>query len=117
MKHAREDYNRIQDPALSDPSLLAPGGTPIGADEPVFLLRARDVIAPVVLQFWAQRLRLAGGEPATVQRVLAHAQLMRDWQKENGSKVPDCPEDSGQREGAARDRPAEKAQPQGGNQP
>lgn len=45
MIHARSDYNRIQDPAVDDPSLLSEGSTPIGVDEPVFLLRAKDQFA------------------------------------------------------------------------
>lgn len=49
MKHAREDYNRFQDPALSDSSLLGKGGTPILKDEPVFLLRAQDKHASKLL--------------------------------------------------------------------
>ena len=40
MIHARVDYNRIQDPALENPSLLAGNSKPIASDEPVFLLRA-----------------------------------------------------------------------------
>lgn len=42
MRHARADYNRIQDPLNL-----------IGEDEPVFLLRAKDVSAPFVVRFWA----------------------------------------------------------------
>jgi hypothetical protein len=42
MKHARRDYNRIQDPAAQIP-----------ADEPVFLLRGQDPLAPSVVRNYA----------------------------------------------------------------
>lgn len=44
MKHARPDYNRIQDPAGLIPE-----------DEPVFLLRGQDVLAPSLVKDWAIR--------------------------------------------------------------
>lgn len=43
MKHAREDYDRIQDPDNKIPE-----------DEPVFLLRAQDKTAPAVVAYWAK---------------------------------------------------------------
>ncbi|MCG7932122.1 MAG: hypothetical protein N0E44_18990 [Candidatus Thiodiazotropha lotti] len=42
MKHARSDYNRIQDPDRKIPD-----------DEPVFLLRAQDKYAAEVVRFYA----------------------------------------------------------------
>lgn len=42
MKHARADYNRIQDPAGKIPE-----------DEPVFLLRAQDKLAAETVRYWA----------------------------------------------------------------
>ena len=42
MIHARDDYNRIQDPAGLIP-----------ADEPVFLLRGQDPAAPNTVDRWA----------------------------------------------------------------
>jgi hypothetical protein len=93
MKHAREDYERIQDPALTDPSLLHPGCAPIGEDEPVFLLRAKDVLAADVVDEWASGYEQAGGNPRTVERVRQHASRMRKWGEENGTKLPDTPQD------------------------
>ena len=49
MIHAREDYNRIQDPAGK-----------IGEDEPVFLLRAKDSLAPAMVENWASALQASG---------------------------------------------------------
>lgn len=91
MLHCRTDYNRIQDPALSDPSLLSPGSSPIGFDEPVFLLRAKDRCAPASVEMWAVGLELAGGDPETIAAVRQWAQRMREWQVEHGAKTPDTP--------------------------
>lgn len=94
MKHAREDYDlRIQD---------ADGLIPI--DEPVFLLRAQDQLAPGLLREWAKRLLNCEGDPRTVARVRAHADAMERWQDRNGFKIPDTPE------------PATPAEPEGGEQ-
>ena len=77
MKHARPDYDRIQDPAVNDSSLLSEGATPIGREEPVFLLRAQDVTAPTVVDFWASI------QPNSDIATLAYQQAnaMRKWQK------------------------------------
>ncbi len=56
MRHARPDYDRFQDPALNDPSLLGEGSTPIGELEPVFLLRAQDKHAAKVVAYYAMLL-------------------------------------------------------------
>lgn len=80
MKHARPDYNRFQDPLGLVPE-----------DEPVFLLRGQDKLAPELLHRWAGKLRLQGGNPEMARIVEEHAQAMIEWQKENGSKLPDLP--------------------------
>ena len=88
MKHARKDYQkRIQDELLE-----VLGGIP--ADEPVFLLRAKDVTAPHVVRHWAMLADQAGADERIVHAALAQAQAMSDWQKEHGSQVPDMPEDA-----------------------
>lgn len=81
MKHARLDYQRIQDPSGKIPE-----------NEPVFLLRGQDKLAPELLLWWAAKLKLSGGDPEMAEMVKNHAQLMLDWQKEHGSKIPDIPE-------------------------
>ena len=78
MKHARGDYDRIQDPENK-----------IGQDEPVFLLRAKDSIAPAMVENWASALQASGGNYKMVSMALEHAHKMREWQKENGCKIPD----------------------------
>lgn len=91
MIHARPDYDRIQDPALDDPSLLAPGSKPIAKDEPVFLIRARDENAPGSVRDWADRAERNGASPDIVAHARRHADLMEEWQILYGRKTPDLP--------------------------
>ena len=55
MIHAREDYNRIQDPAGK-----------IGENEPVFLIRAQDASAPAAVEAWAKLNDAHGGDPKAI---------------------------------------------------
>ena len=80
MQHARKDYQRIQDPAGL-----------IGEDEPVFLLRAKDVVAPAAVQLWADRAEQAGASPNIVRAAREQAHRMILWQATHGSQVPDLP--------------------------
>lgn len=74
MKHARADYDRIQDPAGLIP-----------ADEPVFLLRAQDELACKAVAYYASLCEQAqAAEVAAKAR--AHSDLMAAWPKK---KVPD----------------------------
>lgn len=82
MLHARDDYNRIQDPAGK-----------IGKDEPVFLLRAQDVSAPATLRFWAKENLRSGGDPALSDLAEDHADLMESWQKTHCAKPADLPDE------------------------
>lgn len=75
MKHAREDYNRIQDPAGKIPD-----------DEPVFLLRGQDKHAADVLRYYAYIVERDGGDPQIVGNTREHAILMDAWPKK---KKPD----------------------------
>ena len=80
MIHARSDYMHIQDNTGK-----------IKEDEPVFLLRAKDKLAPGTLRFWANMLEEAKGDPIAIAAARKHAEVMKQWQKENGSKFPDTP--------------------------
>ena len=80
MKHARLDYERIQDPDNKMPF-----------DEPVFLLRGQDELAPSLLLRWAAELRLRGGDPKMAAIVENHAQAMIEWQKIIFHHLPDMP--------------------------
>jgi hypothetical protein len=85
MKHARADYNRIQDPDGKIP-----------ADEPVFLLRAQDLLAPSFVEAWGKKMIEAGGGEERFkgrtemgELAIKHAEEMKAWQKEHGFKFPD----------------------------
>jgi hypothetical protein len=75
MRHAREDYERFQDPAGLIPD-----------DEPVFLIRGQDQIGATVVQVYALFAELAGADPDLVQRCRDQADRMANWPKHN---VPD----------------------------
>lgn len=84
MKHARSDYNgRIVDLENKIP-----------IEEPVFLLRGQDKLAPKLLLMWAMELRLQGGDPSMAEEAERHAQLMIEWQKTHRVKTPDQYNDS-----------------------
>lgn len=78
MKHARPDYDRIQDP-----------GGKIPDDEPVFIIRGQDLAAVPTLLFYATLVETLGADPVLVAAVRAHADRMNWWQHERCRKVPD----------------------------
>jgi hypothetical protein len=78
MKHARADYDRLQDPAGLIPE-----------DEPVFLVRGQDVAGPATCRAWADEAERLGAKPDIVARVRQHAEAMEDWQQTQAFKVPD----------------------------
>lgn len=83
MRHARSDYDSIQDASGRIPS-----------DEPVFLLRASDILAPMAVDAWANMAILKNVDPIMISAAGKQAQLMRKWQTSHGSKVPDAPADA-----------------------
>jgi len=78
MKHARSDYNRIQDPKNK-----------IGKDEPVFLIRAQDSVAPFAIRAWADYNDAMNGDPVISRMARDQAVEVEKWQKINGSKMSD----------------------------
>lgn len=87
MKFSRSDYNgRIIDTEGRIPN-----------DEPVFLLRSTDSLAPRLLLMWAMELRLQGGDPKLAEEAESHAQDMIDWQKSHKVKLPNIQRDSDQK--------------------
>jgi hypothetical protein len=78
MKHANGKFDHIQDPSGKIP-----------ADEPVFLLRGQDAIAPTAVRIYAQRAGAAGASPEFVKAAEDQADAMDQWQKEHGGKTPD----------------------------
>ena len=75
MIHARDDYNRIQDPENLIP-----------ADEPVFLLRGQDKFAAEVVRYWADLVADATGDTELFEVAYTHADRMDDWPTK---KIPD----------------------------
>lgn len=78
MKHARPDYDRIQDPAGKIPE-----------DEPVFLIRGHDRAGPETLEAWAYLAEREGASAEIVKIARDHAIAMRVYQAAHGGKVPD----------------------------
>jgi hypothetical protein len=91
MRHLRKDYDRIQDPATIAPEMT--NGTPFGADEPVFILRGRDMLAATCVSSWADWAEEEGAAPELVAAARKWADHMAAWGMEHGTKVPDAPPD------------------------
>lgn len=77
VKHARSDYDRIQDPAYE-----------IGEHEPVFLIRAKDAVSGDAVRAWADLHERAGGDPAMSDCARRHAALMDDWVEKLTADAP-----------------------------
>lgn len=92
MIHARDDYNRIQDPAIGDPSLLGDGCSPIAEDEPVFLLRARDkAMMPMLAAYYKATAMNPHGDLRMLDSITEHMHLVKKWQTEHEAKTADLP--------------------------
>ncbi len=68
MKHARPDYDRIQDPDGKIPD-----------DEPVFLIRGQDVIGAATVRAWADLNETSGGDHFLTVRARDQADRMDEW--------------------------------------
>jgi hypothetical protein len=68
-----------------DSSCLAKAGDA----EPIFVLRAQDQLAPIVIRKWAQLARQAGTPQRKVMQALLLADAMDEWQALHGAKRPD----------------------------
>ncbi len=58
-------------------------------DEPVFVLRGQDVLAPEIIREWAYRAQMLGTPVAKVVEAQALADKIEEWQIANQKKVPD----------------------------
>lgn len=119
MRHARPDYDAIQPwpihrPHLvrdtSDGRIIAVVGAPhdrevdkaveegrlaplIPEDEPVFLVRAQDMVGADTVRAWAEFAEGVGADPDMVAAARNHAEAMDRWREEHGGgKVPDRPD-------------------------
>lgn len=69
MKHQDGKYNdRVQDSANLIPE-----------DEPVFLIRAQDIVSGDAVRAWAYLNEKAGGDRELSERARNHAALMDEW--------------------------------------
>lgn len=93
MKHARKDYNRIQDPGYTDDKGVF---HKIPDDEPVFLIRAQDLCSSFVLLSYAKKAEDLGAKDNIIDSVLRQADRMIEWQSTHKCKCPDMPSGSEQ---------------------
>lgn len=61
----------------------------VADDEPIFVLRSKDKLAPNVIRLWALLAEFMGVPPGKVSEARECALHMELWQREHGSKVPD----------------------------
>ncbi len=57
--------------------------------EPVFVLRAQDQLAPVVIKIWALLAESLGTSQEKVNEARLVAEDMEVWQVKNTRKIPD----------------------------
>ncbi len=57
-------------------------------DEPVFLLRGQDALAPLAVRFWADSVDKCGGSKTASAAAREHAERMAQWLPK---KMPDWP--------------------------
>lgn len=58
-------------------------------DEPVFTVRARDILAAPIVAFWLQKARELGVNSDKLQCVQRHLDAIVDYQTKHPVKVPD----------------------------
>ena len=58
-----------------------------GDDEPIFVLVARDRLAPDLVEEWAREAQVVGVPMAKVGEAMRLAAEMRHWQHQNPDKV------------------------------
>jgi hypothetical protein len=93
MIHAREDYARFQDPATQEPKLLGAGCSPVGEDEPVFLLRGKDKFFVPMLKAYMKLIAADHNVGYDMELAIdKHIEYSEWWQSREGTKTPDMPE-------------------------
>ncbi|HEV7717148.1 MAG TPA: hypothetical protein VGO53_16235 [Steroidobacteraceae bacterium] len=58
-------------------------------DEPIFVLRAKDKLAPLMVRSWVHLAAAEGTPNGKIAQALEVATQMEAWGREHGSKVPD----------------------------
>lgn len=61
-------------------------GSMIPEDEPVFVLRAQDILAPIAVRFYAELVQGATDDFRKATEIKSFASLMTGWKKR---KLPD----------------------------
>lgn len=84
MRHARSDYDSVQDMSGRIPD-----------DEPVFLLRATDSLAPSVIFHWCRLAEANKCDPEMIEAARAQALRMAGY-KPGETNLPDMPKGAGQ---------------------
>ncbi len=67
-------------------SVLKEDGTFIPEDEPVFVLRAQDILAPIAVRFYADLVEGATGNWKKTEEIIEFADSMTNWPTR---KLPD----------------------------
>jgi hypothetical protein len=67
--------------------LMKQDGTPIPADEPLFLFRAQDRLLPKVLDFYIGLRKKAGSSPELIVALSKEAEIIKRWQKEHRDRT------------------------------
>lgn len=81
MKHARADYDHLQDSEKKIPE-----------HEPVFLIRGQDILAIPMLKYYLRIAKqTAGIRPDLLESVQKHIRRMEVWQEDVKAKIPDLP--------------------------
>jgi hypothetical protein len=108
MRHLRSDYDAIQPFPTQRPHNVKIDGETVAAgdehlgrhmdpiipdDEPVFILRSKDVAAPDTVRYWANDVEARGGDVDLCSKVRAWADEMEEYGKEHGRKTSDTPKD------------------------
>lgn len=58
-------------------------------NEPIFILRAQDTLAPSCVEAWADLAAALGTPFAKVREARELAEKMKRWQRRHGCKTPD----------------------------
>jgi hypothetical protein len=62
----------------------------VAPDEPIFVLRAQDKLAPALVALWSNLAQLTGCGQAKVEDARHLSDLMREWQRKTArAKFPD----------------------------
>lgn len=63
----------------------------LALDEPYFVLRAKDPLAPALIEFWAEQRRVQYGIYPKLDEAVACAEQMREWKRRHPEAKPTIP--------------------------